>query len=446
MEVAPVRDLLVLAIVFPAALMALRQPWVGVILWTWLSIMNPHRYSWGIAYEAPLAAIAAGCTLIGLLATKERQSPFQGPPVTIFVMLICWITISWLGGYDTEGEYAQWNKVMKIDFMTVVALCLLRTRLQIMAFIYVTVGSLAILGAKGGIFTLLSGGSYRVWGPPESFIYDNNHFALSLIMTIPLLYFLQHTVAKSWQKTLLIGIALLCVASALGSYSRGAFLAIGAMTLVLWWRSDKKLAVGIGIVLVAVLLLPLMPDAWWDRMSTINTYEEDLSAQGRLNGWYVATQVALHNFFGGGMAYQYPIYFDLYGLYNNNPIAAHSIYFQILGNHGFIGLFLFLALWLATFRWAGWLRTKAAGKAETAWAAMLGAMVQVSLVGYAVGGAFLSLAYFDLPYNMMVMVVVARRWVERKAWETDPPLTLLEALSLKKPAPAPNDKSLASDH
>jgi len=152
------RDLLVLAIVIPAAIMALRRPWVGVLLWTWLSIMNPHRYSWGIAYEAPLAAITAGCTVLGLLMTKDKQSPFQGTPVKIFVILAIWITLSWLAGIDTEGDYPQWSKVMKIYFMTLVAISLLKTKLQITAFAWITAGSLAILGAKGGIFTVLSGG------------------------------------------------------------------------------------------------------------------------------------------------------------------------------------------------------------------------------------------------------------------------------------------------
>ena len=119
--------------------------------------MNPHRFAWGIAYSAPLAAIAAGCTLVGLLLTRERQSPFQGPPVTIFVTLALWITVSWLLGVDVDGDYPQWTKVMKIYFMTLVALCLLRTKQQIVAFAWVTTGSLALLGAKGGLFTILTG-------------------------------------------------------------------------------------------------------------------------------------------------------------------------------------------------------------------------------------------------------------------------------------------------
>jgi hypothetical protein len=41
-------------------------------------------------------------------------------------------------------------------------------------------------------------------------------------------------------------------------------------------------------------------------------------------------------------------------------------------------------------------------------------------VAFAVGGAFLSLAYFDFSYNLMVMVVLANKWLERRAWETEP--------------------------
>jgi putative inorganic carbon (hco3(-)) transporter len=44
----------------------------------------------------------------------------------------------------------------------------------------------------------------------------------------------------------------------------------------------------------------------------------------------------------------------------------------------------------------------------------------VSLVAYAVGGAFLDLAYYDLPYNIMIIVVLTYAWVRRRAWETEP--------------------------
>jgi hypothetical protein len=90
-------------------------------------------------------------------------------------------------------------------------------------------------------------------------------------------------------------------------------------------------------------------------------------------------------------------------------------------------------LWLFTYREAGWLRKNASNIPGAKWAGNLGNMVQVGLVGYAVGGAFLSLAYFDLPYNMMVLVVVARKWVETSEWKRDQPVSFLEYAGLRKP-------------
>ncbi|THF63654.1 putative O-glycosylation ligase, exosortase A system-associated [Pseudothauera nasutitermitis] len=433
------RDLLILAIVAVAALLALRRPWIGVMLWTWLSIMNPHRYAWGIAYTAPVAMVAALVTLIGLLFTRERSHPFKGAPVWWFLAFAVWVTLSWLFGVDPVGDYPQWDKVMKIYLMTFVALMLLDNRHHIMAFAWVTVGSLALLGLKGGLFTVLTGGSHRVWGPIDSFIYDNNAFALALIVTIPLLHFLQMQAQSRWLRHGLTLTMLLCAAAAAGSHSRGALLAMIAMGAVFWWRSEKKGLMGVLIAFVALIMLPMMPQEWWDRMATISEYQEDESAMGRINGWIVAFEVARAHFFGGGMSYQHQHFFDLYGTYNNFVIAAHSIYFQILGNHGFGGLFLYLAMWLSTYRSASWLRRNARDLPQARWAADLGAMVQVALIGFAAGGAFLSLSYFDLPYNMLVMVVLARRWVETRGWERDPPGTLLEYAGLRRrvpPAPA----------
>ena len=290
-----------------------------------------------------------------------------------------------------------------------------------MAFAWVLIGSLAILGAKGGFFTLITLGNYRVWGPPGSFIEDNNEFALALIMIIPLIHFLQLQVTqKTWRHVLSI-VMLLCAVSAFGSHSRGALVAIIPMSCMFWWRSPKKGEVAVFIFIIAIAMIPMLPEEWWARMNTISEYQADGSAMGRINAWGVAWEVALHNLFGGGMSYQYPDYFILYGKYETIVRAAHSIYFQILGNHGFIGLFLFLLLWIVIYREAGWLMKNGRSDPKTLWVAQLGAMAQVSLVGYATGGAFLSLGYFDLPYNIMVLVVLAKKWViSQEGWHLKP--------------------------
>jgi putative inorganic carbon (hco3(-)) transporter len=417
------RDIVIVGLVLWGSLIALRRPWVGVMVWTWISIMNPHRFSWGFAYDAPLAAVAAGTTLLGLVFTRDRESPFKGSPVTWLLLFMLWVTLSWGLGLDPEGDYAQWTKVMKIDVMIMVALALLHSKQHVLALAWVSAGSLAILGVKGGIFTIANGGNYRVWGPPGSFIGDNNEFALALVMTIPLLRMLQMQMAAGWRRHGMTLAMLLCAASAFGSQSRGALLAITSMTVVMWWRGRSRVVGGIFMLLVGISLVAFMPDTWSDRMSTIKTYEEDRSAMGRISAWWTAWGIATTRPLGVGFDAARPELVAMHSPYPDYVHAAHSIYFQVLGNHGFIGLFLFLGFFGSTYLAASRLRKLGMVHPEAAWCEPVGAMCQVSLIGYAVGGAFLSLSYFDLPYNIMVMVVVGNCWVHARGWEKEPPMS-----------------------
>jgi putative inorganic carbon (HCO3(-)) transporter len=305
-----------------------------------------------------------------------------------------------------------------------VALAVLHEKQHIQMFIWINAFSIGFFGFKGGLYTIATAGGGRVWGP-GGFIGGNNEIGLAMLVVIPLLYYLYLSTTRRWIRYGLIVTMVLSAIAVLGTQSRGAFLAIIGMAGFLWWRSPRKLLPGVAIVLAGVLALAVMSDAFVARMETIKTYQEDSSAMGRLYAWATAVNVANSRPFGAGFAMyeqavanRYGAGFTFGGLINPKVLAAraaHSIYFQVLGEHGWIGLFLFLALWVLAWRRANRLRVSSRGNREMQWVHQLASMSQVALVGYAIGGAFLSLAYFDLPYNILVMIIVTQRWLERQA-------------------------------
>jgi probable O-glycosylation ligase (exosortase A-associated) len=407
------RDILVLGLVFGLSAYALMHPYIGVLAWTWISVMNPHRLAWGVAVNFPVALTVAIATMVGLLLTRDRRRlPPRTAPVVVLFLFVAWMCFtSAMAIYPLQiGE--MFSRVMKILFMVFVAMCLLNSRKHVDMLVWVLAISLGFYGIKGGIFTIVTGGHFRVWGPAGSFIEGNNEVALALVMSIPLMRYQQIISARRWVK-IGLGVAMVLTALAvLGSQSRGALLAIAAMAGVMWLRSHHKFVSAAVIVIVGVSLVAFMPSTWDARMQTIDADKLDSSAMGRLNAWKMAWNLAKDRPIGGGFEVTTP---ELFARYAPNPRdihAAHSIYFQILGEHGFPGLILFVLLWWFVWRDAGRLREIGARGPPFAWVGHLGAMIQVSLTGYLVGGAFLSLAYFDLPYDLLVLIVVARMVVE----------------------------------
>lgn len=414
------RDLLMLGIVLGALPFAFRHTWIGVLLWTWISVMNPHKLTFGFAYDAPWAAVAAGVTLISLVVTRDKLNMPWNPAVKVLFAFVIWMCLTTAFAFYPALSWDQLNKVLKIQLMTVVALAALRERKHIELFIWVNVLSLGFYGFKGGLFTIKNGGAERVWGPPGGFIEGNNELAVALVMAIPLMNYLRLVATRPWVRHGLLLLMLLTAVSALGSQSRGAFLAVSAMCLVLWFRSERKVMTGIFGGLAALAVTAIMSSSWEQRMSTIADYEQDHSAMGRIEAWKMTINLASHNILGGGFDIYRPEIYARYAPEALQQQGAHSIYFSVLGEHGYLGLFLFLMIWVMAFRTAGQIRRDAKKREETAWLHPLASMCQVSLIGYLVGGAFLALAYFDLPYNILVILVVSLRWLQEKQWEYEP--------------------------
>lgn len=414
------RDLLIVGIVLAALPFALRHTWMAVMLWTWISVMNPHRLAYGFAATAPIAAVAAGAALLSLVITRDKLRMAWSPPVVALLLFMLWVCLTTLFAVNLDGSSSRLNDILKIQLMTFVALMALHERKHIEVFVWVIMLSVGYYAFKGGFFTIMTGGAHRVWGPPGGFFQDNNAFAVAVIMVIPLMNYLRLVATNQWLRRGLVVLMLLAAAAALGTQSRGGLVAISGMAMVFWYRSDRKFAVAVVILIVAVALISFMPGSWEARMATIQTYEQDESASGRLDAWRTAINIANSRVTGLGFSMYDWATAAIYAPPEVSKIrAAHSIFFAVLGEHGYIGLFLFVLIWWLTFRVAAQTRKQAANRPEAAWVHTLAGMCQVSLVGYLVGGAFLSLSYFDVPYNIMVILVVSQRWLnEHPAQET----------------------------
>jgi probable O-glycosylation ligase (exosortase A-associated) len=399
--------------------MAFVWPWVGTMVWTWVSLMYPQRLTFGFAHDMPIAAIVGGATLLGfVLMPADRRLPRGAIPV-ILALFILWMCVTSIFAIYPSEVGEMFGKVMKIQLMTFVAMALLHERRQIDTFVWVIALSLGFYGIKGGLFTLRLGGVGSVEGPPGSFIAPNNELGLALTMVVPLMYYLFTVSKKRIVRLGLVGAMILTSMSVLGTHSRGALLSIAAMSAFLWLKNPLKLRNGIILAALGVALLAFMPQNWVKRMQTIETYQVDRSAEGRLNAWAMSWNLAVDRPIGGGFEVITPELFQRYAPNPKDLHAAHSIYFQILGEHGFPGLFLFLLLWFVAWRTASRAKALAATHEDLAWLVRLALMVQVSLVAYLVGGAFLSFAYFDLPYDLLVILVALRGIVNARVLGTE---------------------------
>jgi putative inorganic carbon (hco3(-)) transporter len=412
------RDVFILLMVFATIPMIFLRPHVGILAWCWISIMNPHRLSWGFAYEFPVAMVIGLATLMAWVFSKEPKK-FEITWVSgLLLAFVIWMSFANLFAMVPNLAFEKWTQSAKILLMTFVTIALMGSRERVHALVWVIVISLAFFGIKGGVFTILKGGESRVWGPPGSFIADNNALAMALVMVLPLMRYLQlHTESKLFRVGLYSAMAVTAF-SVIGSQSRGAFLGAIAMLVFLLLKSRQRVLLGGLIVALLAVGAAFVPQTWINRMQTIETYEQDGSALSRLEVWEFAVKVARdHPIVGGGFRVSYDD--NIYLKYVPDARKGrgrnyHSIYFEILGELGYVGLLIYLALLLAVWRTGSRIITLTRNKANLQWANDLARMVQVSLVAFAVAGAFQNLAFFDFYFFLIAIVYLTRRVVLRE--------------------------------
>jgi probable O-glycosylation ligase (exosortase A-associated) len=410
-----VRDLILFAVVIAMVPLAASLPYVGVLLWSWFSFMNPHREVYGAAHNFAFNFWIALITLIAWLVSRERKAIFADRTILAMLLFVAWTGLTTATAFDPSWSYPYWEQNAKTFVLAFVVFSLINSKTRIQGLIWVIAVSLGYYAAKGAGFILATGGSFRVFGPEDSMISDNNSLALALVITLPLLNYLRISSSRKIVSSLVALVMAMSVVTIIGTYSRGGFIGLLVVGVLLWMKSRNKVFLFLcGFVLV--LSVPfIVPQQWYERMGTIGGYTQDDSFEGRLDSWRVSTNVVIERPLTGG-GFGMNLIDKVFAKYNDRSAskdgtAAHSIYFQVLGEHGFVGLALYAAIILM-----GWLNLTELVRAarqhrneELLWMTDLASMMQVSVLGFLVVGSLLSMAYYDVLIVVIALTGSLRR-------------------------------------
>jgi probable O-glycosylation ligase (exosortase A-associated) len=420
------RDLVFVALFLAMLPMAIRFGHIGTMLWAWIAMVAPGLYMFGFAAGLPFNKIVVAVAVLALLVDRQNRPPFYFD--THLKLLVAFLVVALTSYMMALSDRPRVDDLA--DRLTkTVALCMfmvatVRSRLHIHSLLIAVSMGMGIHGAIEALKYVVTGGGHILIGPQT--IGDNNHFGLAILMVLPPLAYLYR-----YSDALLIRIAfaLALLANTIGviaSNSRGALLGLIAMGAYAFLKSRNKLTMIMVLLVLGGIGLAVAPDRWYERMGTISEAREDGSFMGRVAMWKMNTIVALDRpLVGGGFSsMEDPAVFNRYlpqstsldWLFTSvtpaTVLAAHSIYFQVLGDTGFIGLALFLGLLLMGYRNSQVILRLTKDRPDLQWARDAGLFLRFSLIAYTVSGAALSLAYFEFYYLIITLISITRKHVE----------------------------------
>lgn len=405
------RDLLIIGLFMLAMAYTLKKPYIGALAMAVVGFLNPQTLGWGLVRGVPFAAMAVAVTGLGMILQNKEVQLKSNATFIWLVLFLAWGGVCTLNAIHPEYAKEELIRFFKIQIVIFMTLFLINDKHKLVALVWTIALSLGYWGIKGGIFSLATFGAYRIWGPEKTFIGGNNEIGLALLVNLPLFYFLFVHATHKWVKRGLLAAMFFCLCAVVFTYSRGAFLGLIATSGFLWWKSDKKLPMAILGIILIIAAIPFIPQELYDRLETIKTYKADRSAMGRINAWTTAINVANDRVTSGGYRHWSSASFALYAPDPEHVADAHSIYFEVIGELGWIGFFIFFMLHFLNWRTANKTIAHCRGDPNKKWAADLSKMIQVSCIAYYSGGAFLGLAYWDMPYYLMLIAFVTQRIV-----------------------------------
>lgn len=396
------------------------QPFLGVLAYYTLAFMRPQDVFWGFA-DTRLTFLVSVSTLAATAFHFLRRPDlsFLKSKQCLFVIVL-WIFIF----LSTQfGQFARpepkWIDYFNKMFLTYfIMLALANTEKKLLVLAWVIGLSIGYLGYWANEMYFLQGW-HIVHGPglPGATFYDENDFAMILVMAVPILWYLMRS-SKNWiLKAGLVGLLGLTAHGVMLTFSRGGFLGLAGSMLVIALREKNRVLGGLLIAGGIASFVLFTGEAYRSRISTINTYEEDASATGRIESWAAGRAMALHNpFFGVGLK-RYVTAFPAYSA--SKPRVAHNSWVQLGAECGLIAVGAYGMLVLLTVRSVRAVekRLRSFPPGDRNLPQRLVLMFEASIAGYLVCGFFLSMEDAEFFYVLVGMVQVLDRITQRRARE-----------------------------
>lgn len=409
--------------------LALRNAFAAYLVWGWTAVIVVPHYMYGfmgnLRYNFFFALVTLGLLVLGKVQDKGTFT-LNRTSALIIVFVLHGTMCAVLAPAGVPDNFSIYIDLLKSITFCLVMFFFVNSRLRLHAMLVAIALGLGFHGLVEGMKTLVTGGGHKVLGLPGSKMTDNNHFGVAIVMVLPILLYLFQYSRLRIVRYGFLGVLGATALAVVGSNSRGAFLAMASFGAVLVVTSRRKVLASILVCIGVALILTLSPDRWFERIETIGSANEDASFLGRVEAWNISTAVAMQNpIFGTGYhgGQSPPVWHGVRPssgwfssmappVQRDAPRAAHSIYFEVMADLGFVGLFLFLALLFNAFRTAWEVRRLAKTRGDSMlWARDMADALGLSCMVYAVGGAGVSLAYFEMFYVVIVLLEVLRQCV-----------------------------------
>ena len=419
----PIRGLLLVAVFLGSIPICFLRPFYGIVLWTIVAFANPQWYAWSMSGQLAWAEVVAIPTLIGMVIYFRDYSRLASREMVLILILWIWFTITSIVSAHTPAfepnsadTWEHWLLVSKILLMTMVTTVIVNSFERLRLLLITIACCFGIFVGKALPFIILTSGTDRLYGPPNSMIADNNDFGLALNMTLPVFFFLAQTEERGWVKKIWWTLFAITIPGVFFTYSRGALLGLVGVMVGLFLQVRRRFLL-IPVVLMGILVAVVFaPQSWRDRMDPTGANAIDASALSRVNAWTFCWRLASdYPVFGGGFDTFTQRLFNQYAPNPGDVHGPHSIYFGLLAEHGFPGLALYLLLVGSCFASTHWV-VKHAEYYDDTTAAKYALMLRLSLVGFLLSGTFLGRAYFDYFFTIVACIAVLKS-ICRQRWE-----------------------------